>query len=74
MAASLVKHIFMTTGSSNLKAFSTSPYLKDCVLTVRLLPTAKVIAECTELGFTPKNIVAVQGPVSTELTIALYRQ
>lgn len=74
MAASLGKHIFLTTGSRNLKAFSTSPYLKDCVLTVRLLPTAKVIAECTELGFTPKNIVAVQGPFSTELNIALYRQ
>ena len=43
-------------------------------MTVRLLPTAKVIAECTELGFSPKNIVALQGPFSTELNIALYRQ
>ena len=73
-AAELGKNIFLTTGSRNLKAFSTSPYLKDCVLTVRLLPTARVIEECTELGFTPKNIVALQGPFSTELNIALYRQ
>lgn len=73
-AASLGKNVFLTTGSRNLKAFAESPYLKDCVLTVRLLPTAKVIAECTELGFSPKNIVALQGPFSTELNIALYRQ
>ena len=73
-AAELGKHVFLTTGSRNLKLFTESAALKDCVLTARILPTAKVMAECEALGLTPKNIVAMQGPFSTELNMALYRQ
>ena len=38
------------------------------------MPTAGVLKECEELGLTPKQIVAIQGPFSEELNIALYRQ
>ncbi len=73
-AARLGKNIFLTTGSRNLKAFTTAEALKDHTVIARILPTAKVLAECEELGLTPKEIVALQGPFSEEMNIALYRQ
>ena len=73
-AARLGKTVFLTTGSRNLKAFRTSEALKGHAVIARILPTAKVLAECEELGMTPKEIVALQGPFSEELNIALYRQ
>ena len=72
-AAQLGKNIFLTTGSRNLKTFVNSPALKDCNLIARILPTAEVLVECEKLGFNPKNIVAMQGPFSTELNIELFK-
>ncbi len=73
-AARLGKTIFLTTGSRNLKAFTNAEALKGHTVIARILPTAKVLAECEELGLTPKAIVALQGPFSEELNVALYRQ
>jgi precorrin-6A/cobalt-precorrin-6A reductase len=73
-AAALGKKIFLTTGSRNLDKFVHSPDLKDCELTARVLPTAEVIGLCESLGLDAGHIVALQGPFSTELNIALYRQ
>ena len=72
-AAALGKNIFITTGSRNLKKFVESPALKDCNLTVRILPTAEVLSECESLGLTPKNIIAMQGPFSTELNVEMFK-
>ena len=72
-AAELGKNIFVTTGSRNLKKFFDSPALKDCNLTVRVLPTAEVLAECERYGLTPKQIVAMQGPFSVELNVETFR-
>ena len=72
-AAELGKNIFLTTGSRNLKAFVDSPALRECRLIARILPTADVLAECEKLGFNPKNIVAMQGPFSTELNVELFK-
>ena len=73
-AAELGKNIFITTGSRNLKKFVESPALKDCNLTVRILPTAEVLNECENLGLTPKNIIAMQGPFSTGLNVEMFKQ
>ena len=73
-AARLGQTVFLTTGSRNLKAFTNSEALKNHTVIARILPTAKVLTECEELGLTPKEIVALQGPFSEELNIALYRQ
>lgn len=70
-ARELGKNIFLTTGSRNLKTFV--DLLKDCNLTVRVLPTAEVLAQCEALGLTPKQIVAMQGAFSTELNVALFK-
>ncbi|MBR1805588.1 MAG: precorrin-6A reductase [Selenomonadaceae bacterium] len=72
-ASELGKNIFVTTGSRNLKTFVTSPALKDCNLTVRVLPTAEVLAQCEALGLSPKQIVAIQGAFSTQLNVELFR-
>ena len=73
-AARLGTTVFLTTGSRNLKAFVLSDVLKGHTIIARILPTAGVLKECEELGLTPKQIVALQGPFSEELNIALYRQ
>lgn len=70
-AAELGKNIYLTTGSRNLKIFV--DLLKDCNLTVRVLPTAEVLAQCEALGLSPKNIVAMQGRFSTELNVELFK-
>ncbi len=70
-ASELGKNIYLTTGSRNLKIFVDA--LKDCNLTVRILPTAEVLTQCETLGLSPKNIVAMQGPFSTELNVELFR-
>lgn len=72
-AAELGKNIFITTGSRNLKNFIESPALKDCSLTVRILPTAEVLRECESYGLTPKQIIAMQGPFSTEFNVETFK-
>lgn len=74
VAASLGKHVFLTTGSHNLKAFTEAPALQDCVLTARVLPDPKVVEECTALGLRPSQIVALQGPFSEVLNEELYKK
>ena len=73
-ASELGKNIFLTTGSRNLRAFKESPHLKDCRITARVLPTPEVISELTDMGFAPRDIVALQGPFSEKLNEELFRQ
>ena len=70
-ASELGKNIYLTTGSRSLKIFV--DLLTDCNLIVRILPTAEVLMQCTQLGLTPKQIVAMQGPFSTELNVELFK-
>lgn len=70
-AAELGKNIFLTTGSRNLKIFVER--LKGCNITARVLPTAEVLAQCEELGLTPKQIIAIQGAFTTEMNAEMYR-
>ena len=72
-ASELGKNIFITTGSRNLKKFVDSPALKNCNLTVRILPTAEVLSECESLGLTPNQIIAMQGPFSVNLNVELFK-
>ena len=66
-SSALGRRIFLTTGSHNLKAFTTAPALADAVLIARVLPTAEVLALCEALGLTPAQIVALQGALNREL-------
>ncbi len=73
ISSELGKNIFLTTGSRNLKIFVQSPYLKDCNLIARILPTAEVLSECEKLGLNPKNICAMQGPFSVKLNEEIFK-
>ena len=73
-AAGLGRHIFLTTGSRNLEKFTSSPALKDHVLTARVLPTGEVIGLCEKAGLTPGQIIGMQGPFSKELNKELFQK
>ena len=74
MAAKLGKNIFLTTGSRNLDKFTTAEELKGSNIIARVLPTGEVVAMCEELGLTPRQIVALEGPFSCELNVALFKR
>jgi len=75
-AASLAKGIlgtkpaFLAIGSNSLNKFTEQINLDRLV--VRILPVKESIAHCLSLGISPKNIVAIQGPVSYSLNKALF--
>lgn len=73
-AAECGKNVFLTTGSRNLAKFTTAPALQGENIIARVLPTAEVITLCEDLGLSPANIVALQGPFSRELNRELFRR
>lgn len=74
LAAALGRRIFLTTGSHNLKVFTTSPALAEAVLIARVLPTSEVLVACEALGLKPAQIVAMQGPFSAVLNLEMFRR
>jgi len=72
-SASLGKVIFLTTGSRHLRLFKVAEGLQNHRLIARILPEANVLTECLELGFSPQDIIALQGPFSHELNKALFK-
>lgn len=72
-AAALGETIFLTTGSRQLEVFRRHPALQGKRLIARVLPDAQVLTSCRELGFLPRDLVAIQGPFSRELNQALFR-
>ena len=61
----------LTTGAKELPAFSE---LSPERLFPRILPNRKSLEICEELGIPHGNIIAMQGPFSTEMNIATIRQ
>lgn len=74
LAAKLGKIIFLTTGSRTLRVFKNEPALNEHRIIARVLPDAKVLGECLALGFCPADIIAMQGPFSFSLNIAMYKE
>jgi len=74
VAASLGKVVFLTTGSRHLKLFKEATCLQNHRIIARVLPEPSVLQECLDLGFLPKDIVAIQGPFSHDLNIALFKE
>ena len=63
--------ILLATGAKELPAFAA---LDPQRLYPRVLPTAAGIAACETAGIPHRNILALQGPFTTELNVALLRQ
>lgn len=65
--------IFFTTGSKDLHQLKgEESFQKQCIL--RVLPGKESIALCEAAGFEGKQIIAMQGPFSKELNVALLQQ
>jgi precorrin-6x reductase len=66
-------NVLITTGSKELSAFTKIKDFKER-LYVRVLPTAESVQSCLGLGFSYGHIIAMQGPFSKELNMALLKQ
>lgn len=66
-------NVLVTTGSKELHQYCSLPDYQERLF-VRVLPAVEVMARCHELGFDAKHIIAMQGPFSHELNVALLRQ
>ena len=73
LAATLGKVVFLTTGSRTLAVFKSEPTLSAHRIITRVLPDPTVLKECLELGFQPRDIVAIEGPFSHNMNIVLFR-
>jgi precorrin-6A/cobalt-precorrin-6A reductase len=67
--------VMLTTGSKTLQVFTKKLLgLSDIRLIARMLPRVDNMEKCEQLGFSQKNIVAIQGPFTKEFNQALYKQ
>ena len=64
-------NILITTGTKELPAFSG---LDSARLYPRVLPVGESLVVCEAAGIPKRNIIAMQGPFSKELNLALLRQ
>lgn len=64
-------NVFLTTGSNNLEYFSDASLIERVYC--RVLPTVGVIEKCHQLGFTPKQIIGMQGPFDEALNKAMFK-
>lgn len=70
-AAKLGQTVFLTTGSKQLADYVA--LLPGKTLIARVLPTVSVLASCYALGLGVANIVAMKGPFSADMNLAMYR-
>ena len=64
-------NILLTTGATELPAFAGLDVHR---LYPRVLPVAESLRACEGVGIPHRNIIAMQGPFSVELNVALLRQ
>lgn len=65
--------ILLTTGSKELPVFCGEIRDKSRI-TARVLPSAKAIEACNNAGLEGRQIIAMQGPFSREVNIAIIKQ
>ncbi|UWG98464.1 precorrin-6A reductase [Dehalobacter sp. DCM] len=65
-------NILLTIGSGKVKVFTNIPEYKNRLF-IRVLPDSKVIERCEKMGFNANNLIAMKGPFSEELNIALIK-
>lgn len=65
--------LLLAVGSRRLAELVRHPALRQKRLVVRILPDPRSLRLCLDLGIPPRDIVALQGPFSTDLNRALLR-
>lgn len=63
--------VFVATGSKNLGTYV--KLLKSKRLVARVLPTSEVIRSCESMGLNADNLIALKGPFSKEINVALLK-
>ncbi len=66
-------NILLTTGSKELAAFCTLTGFKERLF-ARVLPSVQVLTQCENLGLAGRQIIAMQGPFSVELNLAMLQE
>lgn len=66
-------NILLTVGTRELEEYCVSEKLR-CRLYVRVLPAVESLLQCADRGIGGKQIIAMQGPFSTEMNEAVIRQ
>lgn len=66
-------NILLTTGSKELKCYCASENVKSRLF-VRVLPGMESLSLCMEQGIKGKQIIAMQGPFTTEMNEAMIHQ
>lgn len=64
--------VLLTTGSKELEIFTSEPKLRGRIY-ARVLPDSNVLAACEALGIRGRQLIAMQGPFSTEMNCALMK-
>lgn len=65
------ENVFIATGSKNLGTYV--KLLKSKHLFARVLPTSDVLRSCESMGLNADNIIALKGPFSKDINIALLK-
>ncbi len=65
-------NVFVTTGSKELKCFTCLSHYEERVY-ARVLPVPEVLSECIALGIKGKHLIAMQGPFTREMNLAMLR-
>ncbi len=65
-------NIFISTGSRDLKRYTEIPGYEDRCY-ARVLSTEEAVAEAAGLGFWGRHLIAMQGPFSRELNVAMLQ-
>ncbi|MEE0420562.1 MAG: precorrin-6A reductase [Lachnospiraceae bacterium] len=66
-------NILVTTGSKELSAFTCIEDFRERVY-ARVLPSPEAVQSCTEMGFSGRHLICMQGPFTKEMNIAMMRQ
>ena len=63
-------NILLTTGSKEIAAYRQIPGFEERIY-ARILPMESSLSACLEAGMKPSHIIAMQGPFSLELNVAM---
>lgn len=74
VALDLGPTIFLTIGHRNLEVFVGGVHPRRQRFVARILPVREALEECIRLEMGPQDIVAIWGPFTKELNLALFRQ
>jgi precorrin-6x reductase len=66
-------NILLTIGSNNISTFAQKVDDYKNRLFARILPDSRMVAKCEEAGLSAGNIIAIKGPFSIEMNIAMLK-